>query len=41
MAAWGYNTEQSREEARLLGFRVVDVEGLETMLQETFGEVRA
>ena len=41
MAAWGYNTAESREEARLLGFPVVDVEGLERLLQELFDEVRA
>lgn len=41
MAAWGYNTPESQDEARSLGFPVVDVEGLETLFQELTDEVRA
>lgn len=35
MAAWGYNTPESRQQARELGFPVVDVEGFERLLEET------
>lgn len=41
MAAWGYNTPESQQEARSLGFPVVGVEGLERIFEELIDEVRA
>lgn len=37
MASWGYNTPELREEAKRLGFAVVDVEALERLLEELLG----
>ncbi len=37
MASWGYNTPESRQEAQSLGYPVVDVEGLERLLEQRLG----
>lgn len=41
MADWGYNTPELREQARESGYQVVSIEGLERLLEEKLGEVRA
>lgn len=41
LACWGYNTEESRGQARELGYPVVDIAGLEQLLEEFLGGVPA
>ncbi len=41
MAAWGYNTEDLKEEARTLGYRVLGTHELDIALREALGEVPA
>jgi phosphoglycolate phosphatase-like HAD superfamily hydrolase len=37
MASWGYNTAESRQDAQNLGYPVVDVNGLENLLEHRLG----